>query len=55
MISHAVSQEKKRQTDSLNVFSGPMINHAISQEAQTDSLSGCVFRSHDQSWQLLRK
>ena len=44
------SQRAQTQTHCLNVFSGPMISDAISQEkTETDSHPGCVFRSHDQS------
>ena len=49
MISHATSDKTQRQTHSLDVFSGPMISNTTSEETEIDSLSGCVFRPHDQS------
>ena len=50
MISHETSQETQRQIHLLDVFSDPMITHATSQETETDSQTGCIVRSHDQSY-----
>ena len=51
-LSDVTTQETQRQTYQLDVFASPMISHATSEKTQTDSLSGCVFRCHDEPCNL---